>query len=373
MTRVVVDGTALCYPLTGIGQYTRSLLDALAVARPEWEFVVMSPYAPLETVDRPNVSHDLVASRALSTRRVGWRAFWFDVILPGAAAALGGDVFWAATGQAPFLMRGLPVALTVHDFVPERYPETMARVARWYRKWNQRRWIRRASIVMPVSRAVASEAQAMFGVGATAIVSPGVDSIFAVPPDQESVESAPVGGDYVVVLGTLEPRKNIAALMRCVDVLCQERAWPDGLKVVIAGGRGWREGDLLSRIEPLERRGVVVRLGYVPRATLPVLLAGARALCMPSIYEGFGMPVAEAMAVGCPIVCSDIPPFREVIGGSAASYHAPNASAMLECYRAFVCNLPEPRSNTPVIRFTWNASAAAFAAAVESTTSVSRL
>src|SRR5690242_12187883 len=118
--RIAIDGTALCYPLTGIGRYTRSLLDALASERPSWKFIVLSPYATSSPVQERNVCYDLRASRAREGRLVGWRAWWFDAVLPKVVREVDADVFWAASGLAPFLLSHVPVALTVYDFVPER-------------------------------------------------------------------------------------------------------------------------------------------------------------------------------------------------------------------------------------------------------------
>jgi glycosyltransferase involved in cell wall biosynthesis len=358
--RVAVDGTPLCYSLTGIGQYTRSLLDALAKARPSWDFVVLSPYQPQDPLHLPNVHHDLHQSKALRSPRLGWRGWWFDVVLPEVLRNLEADVFWGAAGLVPFRLAGVPVAMTIYDYVPEKFPETMTRIARWYRKWNMRYWLPRADWLLPISQSVFDETRVLHGITASAVLHPGVDVIFRDFSDVTEIAGRP----YFIVLGTLEPRKNISALLKVVQRLVAEGAWPPDLSVKIVGGRGWLDDGMHSRSNPLESLGIVDRLGYVPREVLPALLAGAEALLMPSLYEGFGMPVAEALAVGCPVVCSDIPPFREIIENGQGVFHGTSEEAMYAAFRALLQDwkprsIPRPgRGAQP--RFLWEYSAQQF-------------
>ncbi|WP_243317485.1 glycosyltransferase family 4 protein [Geothrix paludis] len=359
MTRILVDGSPLCYPLTGIGQYTHSLLNAMALERPDWEFIVLSPYHPTSPVRLPNVIHDLKASKARKEHATGWRAWWFDAILPRACRQLGGDFLWAANGLVPFALSGLKVALTIYDFVPERYPETMAWMPRQYRKWNLRHWLGRASLLLPISKATEQEALTLFGATSHAVVYPGVDDLFFTPPS--SLEPGAGEDDYLIVLGTLEPRKNLDRLIGCVEELVRRGTWPTGLRLRIVGGKGWRDSTLLKRISALEATGIAQCTGYLERAVLPCQLRNARALLMPSLYEGFGMPLAEAMAVGCPILCSDIPPFREVVEGYPALCHGTDLAAMVEAYEAFLhapraMRFPSGQPHAP-FRFTWKESA----------------
>ena len=365
MMRVVVDGTPLCSQLTGIGQYTHSLLSAMADVRPHWEFVVLSPYSPLEFVVRPNVHHDLSAARSRDRHARGWRAGWFDALLPGMVKNLSPAAFWATDGQAPFRLKDVPVALTVYDFVARRYPQTMSFGPRHYRRNNQSFWLARARWRLPISRSVADEMHAITGLRATAVVHPGVDSRFRLTSSDE-VEP------YVVVLGTLEPRKNLDVLMRVLQTLNDDGAWPEGLKVRLVGAKGWRDGPTSRAIDALEATGLVSRTGYLPRSAIPTLLSRSRALLMPSLYEGFGMPVAEAIAAGCPVVCSDIPPFREITQEPYAMFHGTSEGSILATYRALLRDdmgqLQRPRPGL-ADQFDWAISAQAFATALESNVS----
>ena len=362
--RIVVDGTPLCLTLTGIGQYTHSLLTALAEHRPDWEFTVLSPYDPRERVQAPNVNHDLVTSRAKHEHVVGWRARWFDTVLPNSVRRVAPQIFWAADGQVPFFLRSVPVALTVYDFVPLRYPETMSIAARNYRRFNQRFWIRRSQWLLPISQAVAQEIRDLYGIDPGSVVYPGVDCIFRQVGRPKTCDSPP----YFVVLGTMQPRKNLQNLFRCVKSLVDEGSWPSDLQVYLVGEKGWRDAEIVQEITPLEQQGLVKKLGFLPRKQLPELLAGARALLMPSIYEGFGMPIAEALACGCPVVCSDIPAFREIANDTVALFHGTDMVSMLSAYHRLLREpgvLPIHVKPATVDKFNWKHSAEVFAQALE--------
>lgn len=128
---------------------------------------------------------------------------------------------------------------------------------------------------------------------------------------------------YVLYVGTLEPRKNVAALLTAYERL--PRALRGRYPLVLAGDKGWGSGNLLHRIERGQRQGWLCYLGFVTESALPALYAGARAFAYPSLYEGFGLPVLEALVSGVPVVCSNAASLPEV-AGDAALLHDPEDS-----------------------------------------------
>jgi len=133
---------------------------------------------------------------------------------------------------------------------------------------------------------------------------------------------------YTLFAGTVEPRKNLGVLLDAYSSL------PARLRMrfplVIAGYRGWGSHDLHLRIEAYQREGWLRYLGFVPQRQLPALMAGARLFVYPSLYEGFGLPVVEAMACGVPVICSNASTLPEV-AGDAAAFHAPeDADTLIE-------------------------------------------
>lgn len=143
------------------------------------------------------------------------------------------------------------------------------------------------------------------------------------PPEALAPALATMGlqpGAYVLFTGTVEPRKNLDTLLNAYRSLppALRRRWP----LVIAGYRGWASDSLHQSLQTAQEQGWLRYLGYVPHATLPLLMAGARLFVYPSHYEGFGLPVLEAMASGVPVVCSNASTLPEV-AGPAAAYHPP--------------------------------------------------
>jgi glycosyltransferase involved in cell wall biosynthesis len=124
---------------------------------------------------------------------------------------------------------------------------------------------------------------------------------------------------YLLFVGTIEPRKNLTRLLAAFETIHTE-GLSDGL--VIVGRRGWLYGDFFARLERSPVRGAVLFPGYVPDEDLPAIYAGAQALVFPSLYEGFGLPVLEAMACGIPVAASSASSIPEV-GGEAALYFDP--------------------------------------------------
>src|SRR5207244_3909396 len=207
-------------------------------------------------------------------------AVWYPLLLPRAARTL--DVLHCPTYRGPFGDR-LPVVVTVHDLAVFRHPEAFNRWSRWYGPRVVPRVVRAARVVIAVSRFTKRELIDVLGVPEDKIrvIPHAVEDAFT--PDGPAAE-----GDYVLTVGTLEPRKNLPRVL--------EAARRAGVELRVVGARGWGG---------VELGGNGVRwLGEVPDDELAELYRGARCFAYPSLYEGFGIPVLEAMACGTPVVTS---------------------------------------------------------------------
>jgi glycosyltransferase involved in cell wall biosynthesis len=288
--------------LSGVERYATSLAAALARAAPGELVVFRRPDAP-----RPVTSLPVEQHAAPLRARVPVDQAW----LPAAALVARVDLLHTLAFPTPLLWRGA-AAMTVHDATPWLHPDTLSRGMRLYYRPLYAQALRRARVVFTVSEASRRDLAAAAGVppGRIRVTPNGVDPLFfsgAAPSDA----SRP----YLLAVGTLEPRKNLPALL---DAFRRLRAGGRDLELRLVGRQGWAE-----RLRLDEAIAPHVRLtGAVADAELASLYAGAACFVLPSRYEGFGLPLAEAMASGTPAVASDIPALRE-LGGDDVVYAPP--------------------------------------------------
>ena len=279
--RVGIDTSPLVQTRAGTARVVRGLLAALR--------------------DRPGVDVELLSfggpGRASSVAR---DALWYPVGLGRRARSL--DVLHCTTFRGPVRSR-VPTVVTVHDLAILRAPEAFPRWHRLYGKAGLERVLRAADAVVAVSEFTRAETIELAHVPPerVRVIPNGVDPVFT--PEGPRAE-----GDYVLAVATLEPRKNLG---RAVSA-----AREAGVELRVVGARGWG--------------GVEVDgwVGEIPDAELAALYRGARCVLYPSLYEGFGLPVVEAMACGTPVVTSIGTAMEEVAGGAAVLVDPLDVSAI---------------------------------------------
>jgi O-antigen biosynthesis alpha-1,3-rhamnosyltransferase len=342
--RIALDGQPLLAPLAGVGQYTRQLIHALARVGPSHHYDVVAPRplraltrrrVPLLEFPEPNVqvvvSGWWAAMRARLRRRLAR-----DAVLATVAAPI--DVFHGTNNVFPYLVSASRNVLTVHDLTLLRFPEwhPADRLALMVPELGPS--VRRADCIMTPSCSTRDDLVRLLSVDPEriSIVPYGVGPSFTPAAAADAVAHLqPFGlrrGDYLLFMGTIEPRKNLRRLLEAVELLSPEIG-----PLVVAGGLGWSDDGIHGAMARLEAAGRVRRLGYVPDEARPALLGGARAFVFPSLYEGFGLPPLEAMACGTPVLTSKVSSLPEVMG-DAALYVAPTdvealAEAMTQIWR----------------------------------------
>jgi glycosyltransferase involved in cell wall biosynthesis len=217
--------------------------------------------------------------------------------------------------------------VTVHDLGYLYYPAAHTRFQNAYLRWSTRYSARMAARVLADSQATRDDLVRYYHIPREKIVVvyPGRDESLAPVADLAALSGVRarygLTGPYFLHVGTLQPRKNLIRLLRAFASLLGSGVEPlkSDLQLVITGKRGWLYNDLLAEIQKLglAANGRVVLTGYVPDADLPALLSGALAFVFPSLYEGFGFPVIEAMSCGTPVVCSNASSLPEVAGEAA--------------------------------------------------------
>jgi len=307
--------TGATFRNAGVSRYTTRLIEALLHEPAAHEYrIFLNPRA--ERLPFEDAPHARFARTRWPTHRTPIRIAWEQLMAPAQVAAARLDLTHSFLNVAPLLAPGRHV-VTVHDLSFVHVPEAHPRHRRWYLSLATRLSVGRAAAVLADSQATKDDVVRLFGADPARItvVYPGVEPDFH-PRSGAALEAFRathrLPARFVLFVGTLEPRKNVDVLVRAFAQLRHAGAYAGEL--VIVGGRGW--GPL--RLEALARElGVAehVRLvGYVRRAELPLWYTAAELMVYPSSYEGFGIPLLEAMASGTPVVASNRSSLPEVVG-----------------------------------------------------------
>lgn len=221
------------------------------------------------------------------------------------------DVLFVPAHVLPLAFGGRAV-VTIHDLGYRFFPQAHPPLSRLYLDWSTRWNSRRAAVVVADSEATRQDLMAHYGTdpGKIVVAYPGFDETLRPVREPEPLAAVRqryhIPGDYVLYLGTLQPRKN---LIRLVDAFASLSDLD--VRLVLAGRVGW----LSEPIEERARQAGVILTGYIPDEDKAALLSGSSAFLFPSLYEGFGFPVLEAMACGVPVVCSHTSSLPELVGG----------------------------------------------------------
>ncbi|TWE23920.1 glycosyltransferase involved in cell wall biosynthesis [Prauserella muralis] len=316
---MLIDATAVPADRGGVGRYVDSLVAALHQGGAEFTVVCQPRDAELYTRLAPGAR---VVRTAESTATRTARLTWEQTTLPRLVRRLGVDVVHSPHYTMPLASRAASV-VTLHDatFFTDAVLHSSVK-ARFFRAWTTTA-LRRASVCVVPSEATAAELRRVTRVrGAELeVIQHGVDNERFHPPSPEEVRAArdAVGlGDtpYVAFLGALEPRKNVPALIRGFALAVANRQDPPAL--VLAGQPGW-DSQVENALDSVPHRLRVIRAGYLPFDTLAGFLGGAELVAYPSLGEGFGLPVLEAMASGACVLTTRRLALPEV-GGDAVAY-----------------------------------------------------
>lgn len=363
---VVLDAGPAVHQSAGLARYTESLAVAL------WQHcrdaIDLSLFYNRHSGHQPPASLASIPARALPMSQHPWRLgvlacqFLRAPIVERKLAA--GGIYHATEHLLPWLAR--PSVMTVHDLIFERFPQHHTFANRAFLRVAMPLFVRRADAIIAVSRHTKRDILELYDTPPQKVfvVGEGIEGHFK-PAEAEEVrrvqEEYGIRRPYLLMVGTLEPRKNHALAFEALARLKAE-GWPHCL--VVAGGRGWLFDAVQSEVEMQGLADDVVFTGHVPEQDLPALYSGAACFLMPSLYEGFGIPVLEAMACGAPVVCSRASSLPEVAGKAALYIEPPTAEALAAQVRQ-VLSKPETAEQMRIdglrqtARFSWRSAAIA--------------
>lgn len=365
--RVLLDATAVPADRGGVGRYVDELVPRLLELGVDLVVAAQHRDAAAAAWSGARV----VTAPAATTRRPV-RLGWEQVGLPALVRRLRPDVLHSPHYTMP-VAASVPVAVTLHDATFFSHPELhLPTKARFFRAATRVAVRRAASLVVPSAATRAEVVRFTAGDPARFTVAHhGVDLTRFGPVDaqeQQRVRRTLDIGDrpYVAFLGTIEPRKNVPALVRAWARACADR--DDAPALVLAGGRGW-DTEVDAAVAQVPGRLVVRRPGYLPLGDLAGFLAGARVVAYPSLGEGFGLPVLEAMACGATVLTTRELSLPEV-GGDAVAYSGTGSDAIADALTRLLDDADARRALAGAAArraagFTWRAAAQAHVHAYE--------
>lgn len=306
-----IDARPLSYNLTGIGYYLQNALDALQLIDKENNYYLVSNKRINYQINNYKWTklEGHVGGNSLSS-------IWMQTIAPWLASKYKFDVFWGTRHHLPlFLSRQVKRLVTIHDLVHLKYPETMQRKNLILERILMKRSLASADAIISVSHATATDIKKYY----TKILKTEIHTIYSGVPQLNEAHTcsrliAQLPQKYFLFVGTMEPRKNIHNLLRAFERLNPEKY---DIYLVIVGEKGWRGKELKKYLADYNLGSRIVLTGYVPRDIMISLYKKSACLIFPSLYEGFGFPILEAMSCGIPVITSNTSSMKEIAADAA--------------------------------------------------------
>jgi glycosyltransferase involved in cell wall biosynthesis len=369
--KIAVEANVLARePQSGVYYYVQRLLKAMATIKPSDAYSLIylgRPGRTLADLGLPATQFDL--------KRVHWlprKLYNLFLRTPfglplDLISGVHPDLFLFPSFARWPLLRPYPSVVIIYDTAYLDFPEV---IETWHFKWYLERAVpralKRASRVVVISESTRQSLVKHYGVSPEKItvVVPAVEHTQFKPAAAAEIQKIrhkyQTGDNYILFLGTLEPRKNMARVIAAYLALPLKVR--SQYKLVLAGARGWKDTELLEAADKLEASELVMT-GFIEEADLATLYSGAAVFVYPSLYEGWGMPVLEAMACGTPVITANNSSLPEA-GGTAAVYIDAQATEQLTQALSDVLLSPTRRSQMSqeglkhAANFTWEASAA---------------
>lgn len=307
--RALVDVTTWVAGRTGIGLYTERLLRAWGDL-PTADQLLLASNTEMSEID--------IAGQRIGPR-MPLRAAWMQTALPAIAALHKPDVAFFPNYMAP-LTKLCPSVITVHDMAVFLHPKTFTFKKRVLQRALLPALLKRADAVITPSRNTRDDLLRLVDLDARRVVPIhlAADPRLNVPLSDQSAErirrELNLPQHYLLAVSTLEPRKNLVRLIAAFEMIADR--FPD-LHLVLVGGKGWRDAGIRAALSQSSASRRITTTGYVTFEALQLVYRDAVALCYPSLYEGFGLPVVEAMACGAAVLTSQGSSLDEVAAGAA--------------------------------------------------------
>lgn len=322
------------YRNAGVSRYTYTLLDGLSQLDDHQRYTAFVGASQAGTPEAQRLSASgrmQLAAATWPTTNPSRRILWEQLALPSELLRLGARVFHSPVNVLPLRLPCASV-VTVHDLAFEHFPQHFRPSRRLYQRAFTRRSVRNATRIAAVSENTRHDLIERFDAPAdrVQVIYPAIADDFTPEPDPQVCAAFRARHGlperYILFLGTLEPRKNLTTLL---DAYARLRALdPAAPHLVIAGGKGWYYETIFQRARALGLERAITFAGYVVREEQRLWYACAELFVYPSVYEGFGLPVVEALACGTPVLTSDVASLPEAAGPVGCCVSPEDADAL---------------------------------------------
>jgi glycosyltransferase involved in cell wall biosynthesis len=334
---IAVNTRFLVNELEGYGYFIQELFKILVAKHPEHQFYFLfdRPYNE-KYIFSSNVKGLIVSPPA--RHPLLWK-FWYDVKVPLALKKIKADVFVSSDGYCSLTTK-VPQCLVIHDLGFLHHPEAYKKTHVSYLKRNTPKFLKKASSIVTVSQFSKEDIVKQYRTDASRIdvVYNGVKEIFRPLSFDEKTavkEKYTEGKEFFIYTGAIQPRKNLINLLKAFSIF--KKRLQSNMKLVITGRLAWKNEEFLKLIDTYKYKSDVVLTGYLPEEELALVMASAYALVYPSLFEGFGVPVAEAMKCKVPVLTSEKTSMEEIAGDAALYFnpldHADIADKMMLIYK----------------------------------------
>jgi glycosyltransferase involved in cell wall biosynthesis len=320
---IAVNTRLLLPELEGYGYFTQELFKELVKNHPEHQFYFLFDRPFDERYVFSSNVHPIVISPP-ARHPVLWK-YWFDIRIPAVLKKIQADLFVSPDGFCSLTTK-IPQCLIIHDLGFLYHPEAYKKSHVSFLKRNTPKFLKKARRVVTVSEFSKNDIIKHYKTDADKIdvIHNGVKPVFRPNTPEEKIavkEKYTQGAEFFIYVGAIQPRKNLINLLKAFSIF--KKRMQSSMKLVLAGRLAWKNEEFLKLLNTYKYKSDVIITGYLPESELASLMASAYALVYPSLFEGFGVPVAEAMKCGVPVLTSEKTSMQE-IAGEAALYFDPS-------------------------------------------------
>jgi glycosyltransferase involved in cell wall biosynthesis len=317
--KVAIDVRTVLPNRSGVGNYVLNLIQNLRQVDPEPMYYFLAQKKNLSLLgDLARKQNSFLT--LFSHENHPLSDFWEHFILPLRLKRMEIDIFHGPASLIPFRKDHYGLVVTIHDLVAFLFPETIPLKYGAYMRYLLRQAVKRANRIISVSEHTRQDLMKILNVPSEKItvIHEAPSPIFR-PDDKEAVQSRlknryGITKKFIYHLGNIEPRKNLIVLLEAFTRVCRELG--NEYQLVVSGQKGWLIHSLSHFLKNYPMRDQILFTGYIQMEDLPLFMNGAEIFVFPSLYEGFGLPVLEAMSCGTPVISSNRSSIPEIVGSA---------------------------------------------------------